>query len=192
MKLDDPAAIALGFALVVLAIVLGFLVLTTYNDVVALGNRIETAWANVDVALKQRHDQLPALVDAVRGVLAFEHDTLEAVARRRSEYAPAAPIPEQAAVSEATSAAVRSLFAVVERYPELHSTTNVLELQAGIERLEDTIATRRELYNDQVFRYNTRISQFPGVIVATLFGWRMRPFFRTEAGEGGVPPTSLG
>jgi LemA protein len=185
--IGDPIAAAVGFALVVVAAVAGFVAFTTYNDVVALANRIDTAWANIDVALKQRHDQLPALVDAVRDVLAFERDTLEAVARRRAEYVPSAPIPAQAATSEATTAAVRALFAVVERYPELRSTTNVLELQAGIERLEDTIAARRELYNDAVFRHNTRIRQFPGVIVATLFGWTMRPYFRTDPADRTVP-----
>ena len=102
-----------------------------------------------------------------------------------------APIAQQAATSEATTAALRSLFAVVERYPELRSTANVLELQAGIERLEDTIAARRELYNDQVFRFNTRIGQFPGVIVATFFGWKIRPFFRAEAGDRNVPASAL-
>jgi LemA protein len=192
MALPDPLGLAAGFALILVALIVGFLILTTYNDVVALRNRIDTAWSNIDVALKQRHDQLPALVDAVRGVLAFERETLDLVGRRRSEYRPAAPIPEQAATSEATSAAVRSLFAVVENYPQLRSTANVLELQAGIERLEDTIAARRELYNDQVYRYNTRIGQVPGVIVASLFGWKIRPFFRTEPGEGGTVPTSLG
>jgi LemA protein len=188
----DPVAAAVGFALILVAAIVGFLGFTTYNDVVALANRIETAWANVDVALKQRHDQLPALVDAVRGVLAFERETFELVARRRAEYAPSAPIPAQAATSEATSAAVRSLFAIVERYPELRSTTNVLELQAGIERLEDAIAARRELYNDAVFRYNIRIRQFPGVVVARLFGWTMRPYFRADAFEASVPSTSPG
>jgi len=192
MALPDPFGLAAGFALVLVALILGFLILTTYNDVVALRNRIDTAWSNIDVALKQRHDQLPALVDAVRGALAFERGTLENVARLRAAYQPQAPIPDQAATSEATSAAVRSLFAVVENYPELRSTSNVLELQAGIERLEDTIAARRELYNDQVFRYNTRIGQVPGVIVASLFGWTIRPFFRTEPGEAGIVPTSLG
>ncbi|MCI0346381.1 MAG: LemA family protein [Chloroflexi bacterium] len=192
MPLPDPLGIAAGFALILVALILGFIALTTYNDVVALRNRIATAWSNVDVALEQRHDQLPALVETVRGALAFERETLENVVRLRSEYQPTAPIPDQAATSEATSAAVRSLFAVVESYPDLRSISNVLELQAGIERIEDTIATRRELYNDQVYRYNTRIGQFPGVIVASLFGWRIRPFFRTEPGERGTPPTSLG
>jgi len=192
MPLPDPLGLAAGFALILVVLILGFVTLTTYNDVVALRNRIDTAWSNIDVALKQRHDQLPALVDAVRGALAFERGTFENVARLRAAYQPQAPIPDQAATSEATTAAVRSLFAVVESYPELRSTSNVLELQAGIERIEDTIATRRELYNDQVYRYNTRISQFPGVIVASLFGWKIRPFFRTEPGERATVPTSLG
>ena len=111
--------------------------------------------------LKQRHDQLPALVSAVRGALAFEQDVLTEVARARAAYSPTEPIPEQAVHSDQTTAAVRSLFAVVERYPELHAQQNVLDLQDEIERLEAMIADRRELYNDQVYRYNTRIATMP-------------------------------
>ena len=105
-----------------LAIVLvGFLAVVTYNDVIGLQRRCERAWANIDVALKQRHDQLPALVSAVRGAMAFEQSVLEEVTRTRARYQPEASIHDQAVVSEETSQAVRSLFAVVERYPELRS-----------------------------------------------------------------------
>jgi LemA protein len=186
-----PPALAALFAIVLVVVVVGFIVLTSYNAVVALRQRSDKAWSNVDVALKQRHDQLPNLVAAVRGVMAFEQDVLTEVAQARAAYSPTAPIPEQAVVSDATSAAVRSLFAVVEHYPDLKSHGNVAALQHEIERLESMIADRRELYNDQVYRYNTRIAQVPGVLLAPMFGWRAREFFAAEPSDSVRPDTTL-
>jgi LemA protein len=188
----NPSTAAALFALVVLAVVAGFLLVTTYNAIVAARLRIAKAWANVDVALKQRHDQLPNLVTAVRGVMALEQDTFERVAELRAAYSDRDPIPRQAATSEATSAAVRSLFAVVESYPELRSAENVRALQDEISRLEDVIADRRELYNDQVFRYNTRIGQVPARLVAGPFGWIPAPFFKADEEERARPEAELG
>jgi LemA protein len=176
-----PLAAAALFALVLALIVIVFFVFATYNAVVALEQRIDKAWANIDVALKQRYDQLPSLVEAVRDLMAFERETLDRVTRARAAYRAAAPVAVQAATSEATSAAIRSLLAVVEQYPELHSRDNVLDLQNEIERLEGVIADRRELYNDQVYRHNTRIGQVPAAFLAGIFGWRPRPFFRADS-----------
>jgi len=184
-------SIAALFAVAIVLVVVGFIVLSSYNAVVALRQRIDKAWANIDVALKQRHDQLPNLVAAVRGVMAFEKDVLATVTRARSAYSPTAPIPEQAVVSDQTTAAVRSLFAVVEAYPDLKSHANVADLQDEIERLEAMIADRRELYNDQVYRYNTRIAQVPVVFLAPIFGWPAREFFAAEPGDANVPDTHL-
>ena len=186
-----PTAIAALFAVGVVVVVVGFIVLSTYNAIVALRQRIDKAWANIDVALKQRHDQLPNLVAAVRGVMAFEQEVLADVTRARAAYSPTAPIPDQAVVSDVTSSAVRSLFAVVENYPDLKSQANVADLQDEIERLEAMLADRRELYNDQVYRYNTRIAQVPAVFLASLFGWRPRVFFAAEPGDAANPDTSL-
>jgi LemA protein len=187
----SPAGVAALFAMALAFVIVGFLVYATYNDVVALRQRIDKAWANIDVALKQRWDELPNLVSAVRQVMTFEHDVLQDVARLRAAYARSAPIPEQAATSEATSGAIRQLFAVVERYPQVKSAANVLDLQNEIERLEGIIADRRELYNDQVYRYNTRIAQVPAVYVAWLFGWEARPFFAAPAAETARPDATL-
>lgn len=186
-----PETAAALFALgLVIAIVL-FLVVTSYNAVMALRQRIDKAWANIDVLLKQRHDQLPALVSAVRGLLAFEQSVLTDVARARAAYSPTEPIPEQAVHAEATSRAVRSLFAVVEAYPQVRSDANVLDLQNEIERLEAMIADRRELYNDQVYRYNARISTWPTLLLAPLFGWRQRQFFAATPDEVVRPAAEL-
>jgi LemA protein len=178
----SPVAMAALFAVLLVVIVAGFLAVVSYNAVVALRTRIDKAWGNVEVALRQRHDQLPALVDAVRDLMAFERDVLEEVTRQRARYAPQAPVAEQGAVSSATTTAVRSLLAVVEQYPQVRSQENVLRLQGEIERLEGQLADRRELYNDQVFLHNTAIAQVPAVVLAALLGWKPRPFF--DAGEG--------
>jgi LemA protein len=186
-----PAFAAL-FAVGLAVAIATFIVLASYNAVVALRQRIDKAWSNIDVALKQRHDQLPNLVAAVKGVMAFEQQVLGDVTRARAAYSPTAPIHDQAVVSDATSSAVRSLFAVVENYPDLKSHGNVADLQDEIERLEAMIADRRELYNDQVYRYNTRIAQVPTVFLAPIFGWRAREFFAAEPGESARPDTNLG
>jgi LemA protein len=186
----NAPALAAAFAVGLVVAVALFVVVATYNDVVALQRRIDKAWANIEVALQQRFDQLPALVDAVRGLMAFERDVLTEVTAARAAFSPSAPIPDQAATSAATSRAVRTLLATVERYPDVKAAANVLALQAEIERLESIIADRRELYNDQVFRYNTRIGQVPGVLLAGLFGWTARVFFDAERAAD-RPPAAL-
>jgi LemA protein len=163
-------------ALLLVGVVL-FLAVTTFNSVVSLRQQIDKAWANIDVALQQRHDELPRLVDAVRGVMAYERDTFEAVTAARAAYDRSQPIPAQAVTSARTTAAVAQLLNVVERYPELRSQQNVLELQHEIERLEGVIADRREVYNDSVYRFNTRIRTFPTNILGWFLGWQPRPFF---------------
>ena len=183
--------IAALFAVLLLAAIVGYIVLASYNAVVALRQRIDKAWSNIGVVLKQRHDQLPNLVAAVRGLMAYERDVLTRVTEARAAYTPTAPIPDQAVTSEATTAAVRSLFAVVERYPDIKSAENVQDLQDEIERLEAMIADRRELYNDQVYRYNTRIGQVPGALLAPIFGWKRREFFAADPADALPPDTDL-
>ena len=184
-----------GVALAAIVLVVGlgvFVALSNFNAVIALQQRADKAWANIDVALKQRHDMLPNLVAAVRGLMAYEQDVLVAVTRARAAYSPTDPIPAQAATSDQTTAAVKSLFAVVERYPDIKSAASVLDLQDEIERIEGMIAARRELYNDQVYRYNTRIGQVPGALMAPVFGWREREFFEAEPADAHRPDTDLG
>jgi LemA protein len=187
----SPLAYAAAFSVGLVVVVVGFLVLSTFNAIVALQQRMDKAWANIDVVLRQRHDELPNLVQAVKDLMAFEQETLVRVTRARAAYSPEAPIPSQAAVSEATSAAVRQLFAVVERYPAIRAQHNVIDLQDEIERLEGIIADRRELYNDTVFHYNTRIRQFPTNGLAWVFSWTPRPFFKAAEGETARPEVDL-
>ena len=187
-----PATAAALFAVAVLGLVLLFLVVTTYNAIVALRNRIDKAWANIDVALKQRHDVLPNLVAAVAGSWPSSGTSSRRspagagrLPRRRTRSRPRRRLRTRRAE------AVRHLFAVVENYPEVKSAENVLRLQAEIARLEDVIADRRELYNDQVFRYNATIAQVPAVALAGLLGWKPRAFFDAEPAADEAPSVDL-
>ncbi len=186
-----PEAYAAAFAVGLLVAIVVFIAVVDYNAVVALRQRIDKAWANIDVVLEQRHDQLPVLVAAVRGLMAFEQDVLTDVTRARAAYSRTEPIPDKAVHSEATTMAVRYLLAVVEAYPDLHAHANVLDLQQEIERLESMIADRRELYNDQVYRYNTRIATLPTMLLARTLGWRGRPFFAADPDSAIRPDTRL-
>jgi LemA protein len=124
--------------------------------------------------------------------MTFEKEVLTEVTAARAAYSPNASIPDQAATSAATSRAVRTLLMTVERYPELRSTGNVLALQEEIERLEAMIADRRELYNDQVYRYDARIAQVPAALLGSMFGWRPRPFFDADPAAAIPPPGLIG
>jgi len=187
----DPVAVAVAFAVSLALFLVFFLGVTTFNQVVALRQRADKAWANIEVSLQQRHDQLPNLVSAVRGLMGFEQAVLEEVTRQRARWSPEDPPPAQAAASDGTSAAVRTLLATVEAYPDISSQENVLDLQERIARLEEMIADRRELYNDSVYRYNTTIHQVPGVVLAAILGWRQREFFEAGPEDRERPAVSL-
>jgi LemA protein len=186
-----PYAAAAAFAGLLILVLAGFFAFVTYNEIVALKQRIDKAWANIDVALRQRFDELPNLVRAVRGVIGFEQAVLTEVTRLRNAYSGDISVPQQAATSEATSQAVRQLFATVENYPNLRSAANVLALQSEIQRLEGVIADRRELYNDSVTRYNIRIRQLPAVLLVGLFGWGPRAFFAVDDAQRVVATVNL-
>jgi LemA protein len=186
-----PLNLAAGFAVGLVLFIVIFLLVTTYNDIVALRQRIDKAWANIEVSLKQRHDELPNVVAAVRGLMAYEQAVLEQVVQLRAAWSPEQPVRAQAVTSEATTAAVRQLFAVVERYPDIRAQEGVAALQAEIERLEGVIADRRELYNDSVYRYNARIAQVPAVLLAGLLRWMPRQFFAADPGDGDRPDVRL-
>jgi LemA protein len=183
--------LAILVAGVFVVVLVTFVAVVTYNDVIGLQRRCQRAWANVDVALKQRHDQLPALVSAVRGVMAFEQDVLDEVTAARARYQPQTPIRDQAVVSEATSRAVQSLFGVVERYPELRAHENVMALQQEIARLETVIARRRELFNEQVYCYDATIAQVPALFLRPLFGWKPVEMFSVQPDERLRPVTDV-
>ncbi len=172
--------------MIVLLIVLALIALVVvlfvvqYNALVRLRNRIENAWAQIDVQLKRRWDLIPNLVETVKGYAGHEKETLERVIQARNA-ALAAEGPAAAARSEnMLSGALRQLFALSEAYPDLKANQNFLELQEELTATEGRIAYARQYYNDTVLRYNDKIQTFPGVLIAGAFGFTPREYFEAD------------
>lgn len=165
--------------LLLLMVALGWF-LITYNSLVGLKVRLDNAWAQIDVQLKRRHDLIPNLVESVKGYMAHEKDTLERVIKARSQALDASSIREKAQAENFLTSTLKSLFAVVERYPDIKANQNVLKLQEELSSTENKIAFARQYYNDEVGRYNTRIRTIPDNMVANLFGFGGREFFQIE------------
>jgi LemA protein len=148
-----------------------------YNGLVRLRNDSNRAWANIDVLLKQRHDEIPNLVETVKGYLQHERQTLVAVTQARAASISAASIGQKAQANLMLTGALRGLFAVAENYPQLKANENFLRLQNRISELEERIADRREFFNDDVNAYNTRIRQVAEVFLANLMALKPRELF---------------
>ena len=145
-----------------------------YNGLVNLRENVKVAWSNIDVLLKQRHDELPKLVETCKRYMQFEQETLEKVMRARASVSQASTSGNVAAVGAAEQqlrSGVTQLFAVAENYPQLKSDETFKQLQGRITALEESIADRRELYNDQVNLNNIRVTVFPDVLIAQKFGF---------------------
>jgi LemA protein len=151
-----------------------------YNGLIRLRNENDHAWANIDVLLKQRHDEIPNLVEAVTGYVQHERQTLLAVTQARAASMNAASIGQKANADVKITEALRGLFAVAENYPELRASENFLKLQNRIGELEERIADRREFFNDHVNTYNTRIGQIPDVFVASFMNLKRRDLFKVS------------
>ena len=170
---------------VILALLVALVVyvIGIYNGLVGLRENIKVAWANIDVLLKQRHDELPKLVETCKRYMQFEQETLEKVMRARASVSLASVAGNVAAVGAAEQqlrAGVGRLFAVAENYPQLKANENFLKLQNRISELEERIADRREFFNDDVNTYNTRIRQLPEVFLANLMALQPREFFKVS------------
>jgi len=167
-------------ALVIILAVVGVIVyLTTiYNSLVRLKNDIDKAWANIDVLLKQRHDELPKLIETCKGYMQYEQKTFQLVTEARTAFMKASSVGEKAQADNLISGALKSLFAVAENYPELKANNNFMQLQKRISELEEKIADRREFFNDDVNTYNIRIQQLPDVFIAGLMHLQHRDLFK--------------
>lgn len=182
--------ISLG-ALAVLLLGAVVFAVVVYNGLIRLRNNIDRNWSNIDVLLKQRFDELPRLVEVCKGYIKHERETLEAVTRARDLASRAAGHVEIIRAQNAVTGAVRGLFALAENYPDLKANDLFLRLQARISQLEDSIADRREFYNESVNLYNIAIEQFPDVMVARALSFPRRTLWKIEAGERKAPSASL-
>jgi LemA protein len=171
--------IVLG-VLVLLLLATAVYVVTIYNGFVSLRNNIERNWSNIDVLLKQRFDELPKLIKVCEGYMQHEQKTLEAVVRARSMVSEARTENQKVQAQNMLTDTLKSLFMVVERYPDLKADKSFQQLGYRISELEDQIADRREFLNESVNIYNIRIDQFPDVIVARIFNFARRTLWQID------------
>lgn len=173
-------------------IILGLLVLAVlyfvgiYNRLVALKHAVGKAWSNIDVLLKQRHDELPKLVEVCQQYKQFEQQTLQQVIAARNQVQTARQQQDIGALGQAETAlrgGLGQIFAVVEAYPELRSNDNFMQLQSRISQLENAIADRREFYNEAVNIHNVSVEQFPNNLVASRFAFVPKPLLQFSEAE---------
>lgn len=169
----------------VIVVVFGYAI-TLYNNLVTLKNNVKQAWSNIDVLLKQRHDELPKLVETCKQYMQYEQETLEKVMQARSSVFRAREQGDVQALGQAEGqlrSLMGNLYAVAEQYPELRSNEHFKQLTGRITGLENAIADRREYYNEAVNLKNIRIAQFPDVLIAKMFSFRESPLLRFSTAE---------
>ena len=178
------------FTLGIVVLILVWLVVM-YNGLISMKNQVQNAWQQIDVQLKRRHDLIPNLVNAVKGAMQFERDTLERVIGARNRAVSAKGTQEAAAAEGQLSQALSRLFALMENYPDLKSSHNVLQLQEELTSTENRIGFARQLYNDLVARYNIKQQVFPTNLMAAGMGFALADYFRIEEAEKASPTVDL-
>ncbi len=169
----------------VVIVLLALIVIGIYNGLVKLRNKVENAWAQIDVQLKRRYDLIPNLVETVKGYAAHEKSTLDAVITARNSAMSAQGPAQQAEAENAISSTLKSIFALSEAYPDLKANQNFLNLQEELTGTEDRISYARQFYNDTVQKYNTKIQTFPTVVLAGMFNFTQRQYFEVEGDAKG-------
>jgi len=176
---------------ILLLIALGVWALITFNGLVRLRNQVRTAWADIDVQLKRRHDLVPQLVAAVKGYSGYERSVLTSVTELRTQ-AMQQQSPAQLGPTEAALAAgVNQLLALKEAYPDLKSNQNFLQLQRDLVEVEDNLQYARRFYNGAVRDYNTSVQRFPGMLIAGAGGFKPDEFFSADDDDRGVVRVEL-
>lgn len=170
-----------GWIVLGVLVVLALWIVTIYNQLVGMRQRVGQAFADIDVQLKLRHDLVPNLVETVKGYAAHERGTLDEVVRARNAAIAAQGPAQQAAAENQLSGALRQLFALAEAYPDLKANTNFQQLQSELADIENKIAASRRFFNNAVQEYNTGIQQFPAALFARTLGFSERTFF--DVGE---------
>ena len=180
-------ALWLCFGLGVIVVAVGLALIALYNRLIVLRNRVDNAWAQIEVQLKRRYDLIPNLVSTVKGYAAHESGVFEKVTEARSAAINAQGPEQQAQAENMLSGALKSLFAVAEAYPDLKANQNFLDLQGQLTDTENKIAYSRQFYNDSVMSFNTSIQSFPANMLAGMFGFSIREYFEAEPAADAVP-----
>jgi LemA protein len=187
--MDLPLIIGLIVLLIVVIILLWFF--GYYNRVIRYENRIDNAWAQIDVQLKRRADLIPNLMETVKGYMNHERGTLEAVTKARSAIMTAKTPQESMDADNILTGALKTLFAVAESYPDLKANQNFLQLQDELTHTEDKISFSRQHFNDSVLQFNNLIETFPGNIFANMMGKKTREMLQIPEASREVPKVSF-
>jgi len=170
-------------AVILVAIGVAIYIISIYNDLINLSNNIKKSWANINVLLKQRSDELPKLISAVKGYMKHERETLKELTKARTALLNAKTMSEKAAADNMITNALKTIFAVAENYPRLRASENFMQLQNRISGIENELADRREFYNDSVFRFNVRIQSFPDMYIARWLKYKPKEMFKVSPEE---------
>jgi len=179
------------FVIWAIVFVLGIWIISTYNTLTSLRLRVQNAWRQIDVQLKRRYDLIPNLVETVKGYMQYEQDTLQKVIDARSKAMAATGVKESAEAQAALTQSLGKVFALMENYPELKASKNVLDLQEELTTTENQIAFARQYYNDLVTQYNTKQQVFPSNMLAGFFKFQPSEFFSVPEAETAVPKVNL-
>jgi len=177
--------------LIVIAVLVVY-VIAAYNSLVSAKNNVENSWRQIDVQLKRRHDLIPNLVEAVKGYMTFERDTLTQVVEARAKAVSAPDQVSRLAAESQITSGLGKILAVMENYPQLKADQNVMQLQEELTTTENQIAFARQAYNDAVLTLNTKTERFPGNIIATNFGFKGAEYFQGVPEDQAVPKVDLG
>lgn len=169
-------------AIVVVAVVVMYVIIA-YNSLVSLKNKVDNGWHQIETQLQRRYDLIPNLVETVKGYAKHEKELLENITNQRSRIADANSVSEKAAVDNAVTSTLKSIFAVAENYPDLKASQNFRELQTELANTENKIAFARQFYNDTVTYFNTAIEVFPKNIIANVLNFSKREYFETSEPE---------
>ena len=163
---------------IVVLVIIGLYLMSVYNQLVSLKEKVNVNWSQVDVVLKQRADLIPNLVETIKGAGDYEKSTLESVIAARNKYVSATSVEGQIQASGELSNTLNRLFALTESYPDLKANQNYMDLQGQLSTLEDKIAKYRQFFNDSVFSYNRYRQTFPNVIIAGMFNFNEIDYFK--------------
>jgi len=188
--MDGVLIFVLGVILLVLVILLVIIVII-YNNLIRLKNNIDKSWANIDVLLKQRSNEIPNLVSTVKGYMTHERQTLESLTKARSLLTEALTLSRKAAVDNVITGLLKTIFAVAENYPQLRANENYLHLQQELSSIEDKVAYARQYYNDSVLAYDNATSVFPGVFFFRLYGKQKKEYLKVPASAQEMPKIDL-
>ena len=175
--------------IIILIVLALFWVIAKYNALVTLRNQVMNGWKQIDVQLKRRHDLIPNLVQAVKGEMQFEQDTLQKVIEARNSAVSAKGIADSAGKEDMLTGALNKLFALAENYPNLKANENVKQLQEELTSTENKISFARQFYNDIATRFNTAQQVFPGNIIASMFNFTASELFEIKSDADREVPT---